>query len=117
MEKENNNQNEKLHSLRSAGKWAYKLRSVVLCVPVLVAAIILAVYNMANLPEVIGINIQANGEYTQGITRGVAVMAPLILTAICLLLTFCSKKVLYPWLISLFSLALPVVLLLIGAFS
>ena len=108
---------EKLRGLRTVWRWAYRLRSVVLAIPVLVTAIIMAIYNMANLPEIIGINIQSNGEFTQAITRGVAVMGPLALTAVCLLLMFCSKKVLYPWLISLFSLALPLVFLFMSAFS
>lgn len=108
---------DKLRGLRSIWRWVYRLRSVVLAIPVLVAAIILAIYNMANLPEIIGINMQANGEYTQAITRGVAVMGPLALTAVCLLLMFCSKRVLYPWLISLFSLVLPLVFLFTSTFS
>ena len=108
---------EKLRGLRTVWRWVYRLRSVVLAVPVLITAVILAIYNMANLPEIIGINIQANGEVTQAITRGVAVMGPLALTAVCLLLMFCSKKMLYPWLISVFSLALPLVFLFISAFS
>ena len=41
-----------------------------------------------------------------------AVMGPLGLTAACLLLMFCSRKAMYPWAISIFTLALPVLLLL-----
>ena len=33
------------------------------------------------------------------------------LTAACLLLMFCSRKAMYPWAISIFTLALPVLLL------
>ena len=43
-------------------------------------------------------------------------MGPLILTCFCLLLMFCSKKILYPWLISVFSLMLPIVLWLTNVF-
>lgn len=97
-------------------KWIYRLRSILLSVPVLVIAIVLAVHNMNVLPDIIGLDMQSNGEYTQAITKGVAVMGPLLLTVVCSLLTICSKKVLYPWLISLFSLALPLVFMLTGAF-
>ena len=97
-------------------KWVYRLRSIILSVPVLVVAIILAMHNMNALPEIIGLDMQSNGEYTQAITKGVAVMGPLLLTVVCTLLTICSKKVLYPWLISIFSLLLPLVFLFTGAF-
>jgi len=96
--------------LRSLWKWAQKLRSVLLSVPVAVGAVILAIFNQINLPDVVGINIQASGEYAETISRAVAVFGPLALTAVCLLMVFLSKKVLYPWLISLFSLALPLLI-------
>ena len=100
----------------SAWRWIYRLHSILLSVPVLLIAIILAIHNMSALPDIIGLDMQSNGEYTQAITKGVAVMGPLLLTVVCTLLTICSKKVLYPWLISLFSLALPLVFMLTGAF-
>ena len=96
--------------------WVYRLRSILLAIPVLVASVVLAVINMGKLPEIVGLNMQSNGEYATAITRGVAVMGPFALTAICLLLMFCSKKVLYPWLISLFSLALPLLFLFTSTF-
>ncbi len=92
------------------GTWAYKLRSVLLSIPVAIAAISLAIRNMAKLPEQVGLNLQANGEYAMVVGRGVAVMGPLAVTAVCLLLMFCSRRVVYPWLISLFSLTLPLLL-------
>ena len=85
----------------------YKLRGVLLSIPVAVAAIVLAVRNQANLPEMVGINIQATGEYAQMISKSTAVWAPLGVTALCLVFVLCSRKVVYPWLISLFSLVLP----------
>ena len=38
-------------------------------------------------------------------------MGPLALTLACLFLMFCSRKALYPWAISVFTLALPILLL------
>ena len=102
--------------VKSVWSWIYRLRSILLAVPVLVASVILAVINMGRLPEIVGLNMQSNGEYATAITRGVAVMGPFALTAICLLLMFCSKKVLYPWLISIFSLALPLLFLFTNTF-
>lgn len=106
----------RMDKLRTIWKWAYRLRSVVLAIPVAVAAVFLAIYNMATLPAMVGIDLQATGEYAQTISKGVAVMGPLALTAVCLLLTFCSRKVLYPWLISVFSLVLPLLLMLTSTF-
>lgn len=96
--------------------WVFKLRSVGLAIPVAVAAVFLAVYNMATLPAQVGIDLQASGEYAQMISKSIAVMGPLALTAVCLLLMFISKKVLYPWLISIFSLVLPILILITNIF-
>ena len=98
--------------MKEIGRWIYKLRSVFLAIPVAVAAIFLAVRNQVNLPEQVGINLLASGEFEMMISRNVAVLVPLVITVFCLLLMFCSRKVLYPWLISIFSLVLPFVLLL-----
>lgn len=85
----------------------YKLRGLILSIPVAVAAIVLALRNQANLPDMVGINIQATGEYAQMISKATAVWAPLGVTALCLVFVLCSRRVIYPWLISLFSLVLP----------
>jgi len=88
-------------------KWAYRLRSVILAIPVALGALVLAIHNQARLPSMVGLNLQANGEYALMVGKSIAVLGPLVVTAACLLMMFCSRKVLYPWLISLFSLALP----------
>ena len=105
-----------LRSVRTVWRWVYRLRSVILAIPVAVIAVLLAVHNMTNLPEIVSINTQVSGEYTYAIARSVAVMGPLALTAVCLLLQFCSKRVLYPWLISVFSLVIPLAFLFTSAF-
>lgn len=112
-----NNSSEKRDKLRAWWKWAYRLRSVILAIPVAAGAVILALVNQVKLPAQVGINLQANGEYAQMVGKGVAVLGPLAVTAVCLLMMFCSRKVLYPWLISLFSLALPLVILLTNVFA
>lgn len=101
---------------KSFWKWIYRFRSLLLAIPVVFASVILALYNMVKLPPVVGLNMQANGEYAMTVTRMVAVLGPFALTVVCLLLMFCSKKVLYPWLISVFSLILPLVLLFSNTF-
>ena len=99
-------------TMKEIGRWIYKLRSVILAIPVAVAAIVLAVRNQTQLPEQVGINLLSSGEFEMMINRNVAVLVPLVVTVFCLLMMFCSRKVLYPWLISIFSLVLPFILLL-----
>ena len=103
-------------NVRYVCTWAYKLRSILLSIPVVVAAIVLAIRNMAKLPAEVGLNLQASGEYAMTVSRGVAVFVPLAVTGVCLLLMFCSRRVVYPWLISLFSLVLPIVILILNTF-
>lgn len=97
-------------------KWLYRLRSVLLAIPVAAAAISLAQKNTERLPEMVGINLLATGEYAQMIPRDVAVMGPLAVTAVCLLLMFVSRRVLYPWVISLFTLILPLLIWVTNVF-
>lgn len=79
--------------------------------PVVYAAIRLASYNGQHLPEQVGLDLQSTGEFAMTVSRQLAVMGPLGLTAACLLLMFCSRKAMYPWAISIFTLALPALLL------
>lgn len=102
--------------LRSVGKWAYSLRSVLLAIPVGTAAVILALRNAVSLPARVGLDLQASGEHALIVDKSLAVMGPLAITAVCLLLMFSSRRVLYPWLVSLFSLVLPVLLLITNSF-
>lgn len=89
----------------------YRLRKFVLAAPVVYVALKLAAYNMEHLPEQVGLNLQSTGEFTMTIARSMAVIGPAGLTGACLLLMLCSRKALYPWAISVFTLALPVLLL------
>lgn len=93
------------------GMLLFRLRKLVLAAPVVYAAVRLAFYNRENLPEQVGINLQSSGEFAQTVARDMAVMGPLGLTAACLLLMFCSRKAMYPWAISVFTLALPILIL------
>ena len=55
-------------------KWAYKLRSVLLAIPVAVTASILAVRNMSKLPVKVGFEMQPSGEFAYLVSRNVAVL-------------------------------------------
>ena len=101
---------------RQIGKWIYRLRGILMAIPVAAGALYLAHYNMENLPEEVGLNLLANGEYSMMVTREVAVTGPLAVTAVCLLLVFCSRRIVYPWLIAIFSLVLPLVIYFTNVF-
>lgn len=96
--------------------WIFRLRKVFMVLPVLLAALQLAIYSRDNLPETVGFNIQASGEFAQVISRETAVYGPLGLTCACLVLVLLSRRTVYPWIISIFTLALPVLILALNSF-
>jgi len=104
---------KKINSLISfVGSVLFRLRKIVLAVPVVYWALKLAAYNRENLPEQVGINLLSSGSFEQMISRDLAIMGPLGLTAACLLLMFCSRTAMYPWAISVFTLTLPLLILI-----
>ena len=102
--------------LASIGKWIFRLRGFFMAIPVALAALYLAAQNMARLPEEVGINLLANGEYEYLISRGLAVMAPLVVTGVCLVMMWLSRRTIYPWIISIFSLVLPILIWITNVF-
>lgn len=112
QEKRRREKNSVLEVIRILCLAAYRLRAVLLAIPVIFVALRIAAYNSEHLPLLVGLNLQSNGEFAQVISRQAAVTMPLFLTGGCLALTVFSRKTLYPWLISVFSLVIPVLLLL-----
>lgn len=92
--------------------WLYRLRRVFMAIPVILAALKIASMNLQQLPEQVGLNLQSTGEFAQMVSREYAVYGPLGVTALCLLLMFFSRKPMYPWLISIFTLVLPLLIYL-----
>lgn len=89
----------------------YRLRKVFLAIPVIYYALKLARYNIVHLPETVGIHLQSNGAFADTISRSTAVSGPLAVTGLCLVLMLFSRKALWPWAVSLFSLVLPLLIL------
>ena len=87
--------------------WIFRLRRIFMAIPVVVLAIRIAAANMERLPEYVGLNLQSTGEFAMMVNRNYAVYGPLCVTGFCLLLMFCSRKTLFPWIISIFTLVLP----------
>ena len=90
--------------------WIYRLRSFIMAAPVAFYAIKLAFANGNRLPDMVGLDIQASGEFARMVSRQAAVFGPFALTCFCLVLVLCSKKPLLPWLISIFTLILPILI-------
>ena len=93
-----------------------RFRKIFISIPVVYGALKLAVYNRDHLGSEVGILLQENGSYAYTVARDAAIMGPLAVTAVCLLLMFCSRRTLYPWLISMFSLVLPLLILITNIF-
>lgn len=89
----------------------YRLRKIVLAIPVVYYALKIAGYNGQHLPEDVGLVLLANGEFAYTVSRYLAVVGPLVLTGGCLVMMLFSRKALYPWAVSIFTLILPLLLL------
>ena len=87
----------------------YHARKLVMAVPVAIYAFYLAYQNSIRLPTEVGI-------FLRMIDRGTAVVFPLLVTLGCLVLMMFSRKAMYTWAISIFSLALPLLILLSNTF-
>ena len=105
-ETQNPNESNKSGGFKSVMQWAFRLRSVALSLPVAIIAVILAVNNAAVLPAELSIGA---GDSVTVISKSVLIMGPLALTALAIMMTLFSKRVVYPWLISLFTLLIPIV--------
>ena len=111
----------KKEKLRAAAKVVYKFRSLFMAIPVVACSINLALVSAAKLPSKLMLSIPAVQERELVLKlvemdKTTAIFVPVLITAVCLLLMFCSRRQLFPWLISIFSLILPVTLIMAGMF-
>ena len=93
-------------------KVCYHLRKVILAAPVVYYALRLAAYNTTHLPDTVGLMLQSDGSFAFEMAKSLAVTGPLCITAGCIAMMFLARKALYPWAVSLFSLLLPILLLI-----
>lgn len=103
-------------TLKEAWRYLWMFRGVIISVPVLVFAIGQAFRNAANLPETVGLNLQATGDFAMTVSRPTAVLVPLLITMACILLTCFTRRPLFPWLISIFTLVVPVLIWFINIY-
>ena len=109
-------------ALYKVGLYMYRLRSLILAAPVAGVALILASESRARLAETVEItsftfNTEASDALfgflelgSTTISQDAAVLGPLMITTACLIMMICSKRTLYPFLISVFTLCLPPVI-------
>ena len=102
--------------LKKIGKFLWRIHAIFLAIPVVLVALRLAEYSRENLPDNVGIYLLQNGDYAYTVTKNVAIMGPLAVTAACLLMMFCSRRTIYPWIISIFSLVLPILIIVTNVF-
>ncbi len=98
------------------GKVLYHMRKLFLAIPVVWLAVRLYGEAMDRLPQAVGLLLQESGDYAYMLEKETAAMGCMAVTAACLLMMFCSRRTLYPWLISLFSLVLPILLIVTNIF-
>ena len=98
-------------------KWVYRLRKVIMAAPVVYYALKLARENADRLPKMVGLDLQSTGEFAYTVSRTVAVQGPLLITGAALLLMFISKKAIFPWVVSILTLALPYLIYFTNLYS
>ena len=109
-------------------KYIFLFRGIIISAPLAAAAVIVAAWGRKNLPDMVEIthvalNREAEGAIfgmfvmnTEFISQDVAVYVPLTLTGICVVMTILSKRTLYPWLIGVLTLCLPIVMYLLNIY-
>ena len=95
---------------------AFELRKIIMAIPVVVMMLVLADQCRKRLPEMVGIELLQNGDFQKMIARESAISITMGITVACLVLMFFSRKTIYPWLISLMSLLLPLLLIVTNTF-
>ena len=102
--------------LKSAALFIFWFRKVFLAIPVGIAAWFLAKYYLAELPQQVGLILSREGVYSMVVARETVVRWWLYLTGGSLVLMFFSRKVFYPWVISILTLFIPWLVLLLNRF-
>ena len=105
------------HVLGIIGKVLYHLRKLFLAAPVVYAAMRIYAYAEEKLPETVGILLLESGDFQYMLARNTAVLGCMGVTGACLLLMFCSRRTIYHWVISIFSLVLPFLLIITNMYT
>ena len=99
-----------------ARPWIWRFRKVIFALPVIYLMLYFARLNWNVLPQQVGLNLQTTGDYAKYISKELAVYGPMGVTGGCLAMMFLSRKTVYPWMICMFSMLLPLLILLTNIF-
>ena len=101
---------------KKAKPWLWQSRKLLLAIPVVYLMLYFARLNWNVLPDPVGIQLLNNGDYAMYISKRLAVYVPMGVTGGCLTMMVLSRKTLYPWVICLFSMLLPLLILITNIF-
>lgn len=87
--------------------YLYRLRSVFLALILALATLWVMLWCSPRIPDSVGIYLMENGQFFLLVPKQITILGSVAITASCVLMMFCTKKPLYPWLIGVFSLILP----------
>ena len=96
--------------------WIWQSRKLLMAIPVVYLMLYFARLNWNVLPDPVGIHLLNSGDYAMTISKEMAVYGPLGITGGCLTMMVLSRKTLYPWVICLFSMLLPLLILITNIF-
>ena len=116
LEKAENGYQKATKIWEKAKPWIWAGRKILLSIPVVWLMLYFARLNWNVLPEQVGLNLQTTGEYAQYISKQMAVYGPMGVTGGCLAMMFLSRKTVYPWMICMFSMLLPLLILISNIF-
>ena len=94
------------------GRVLFHMRKIFLTLPVVWLAFKVCTYAKAQLPDPVGVWLLESGDYQFMLGRESALISCLAVTAVCLGLMFLSRRTILPWVVSLFTLVLPIMLVL-----
>lgn len=101
---------------KKAWPWIWQSRKLLLAIPVVYLMLYFARLNWNVLPDPVGIHLLNNGDYAMYISKRLAVYVPMGVTGGCMTMMVLSRKTLYPWVICLFSMLLPLLILITNIF-
>lgn len=92
------------------------MRKVLLTIPVVLLAMRVFVYAREELPQEVGLILQESGDFKYMLDRDAAMIVCAAITGACLILMYLSRRTIYPWIISIFTLVLPLFLIVSNMF-
>ena len=94
------------------GRVLFHMRKIFLTLPVVWLAYKVCSYAKEMLPDAVGVWLLESGDYAFTLGIEAALISCLAVTAACLVLMYLSRRTILPWIVSIFTLVLPIMLVL-----